>query len=392
MTEHLRRAGQVAWAVVGVAALIAVVGWVLWKIRIIFPPLVFAGAIVFLLNPIVTRLQRRGLPRAAGAGIAYLGVLAVFVGLGFLLAPLAADQADQLRDEWPEIRDKSERWIDDRAAQSEHWVVELPTVDEIGDEFANADQSLSEQFAQARKIGVAIFHVLLIMILGPIIAFYLLVDVPHVRRVAESLIPDPARAEVMHVARRLNRAIGGFFRGQLMVAVIVGVMCSIGLAIIGLRFWFLVGMIAGLFNIIPLVGPWIGGIPGVVIALTTGSPGQAVGVVAVMALAQQIDNHFITPQVMQRAVRLHPAVVILALVAGGSLGGFFGLLLAVPVAATLKIVLGHLWRVHVLDEPFEEVVAEEAADDAEPGVGMVKSVGDDEAEGELAPETTVPSS
>jgi hypothetical protein len=85
-------------------------------------------------------------------------------------------------------------------------------------------------------------------------------------------------------------------------------------------------------------------------------------------------------------------VVILALVAGGSLGGFFGLLLAVPVAATLKIVLGHLWRVHVLDEPFEEVVAEEAADDAEPGVGMVKSVGDDEAEGELAPETTVPSS
>jgi predicted PurR-regulated permease PerM len=374
MTDHLRRAGQVAWAAVGIAALIAVVGWVLWKVRILFPPLVFAGAIVFLLNPIVTRLQRRGIPRAGGAAIAYAGVLALFVGSGFLLAPLAADQANQLRDEWPAIRDKTERWIDDRAEQSEHWVIELPTVQEIENEFDNADQSLSEQWAQAREIGVAIFHVLLIMILGPIIAFYLLVDVPHLRRVAESLIPDPAEAEVMHVARRLNRAIGGFFRGQLMVAVIVGVMCSIGLAVIGLRFWFLVGMIAGLFNIIPLVGPWIGGIPGVVIALTTGSLGQAVGVVAVMALAQQIDNHFITPQVMQRAVRLHPAAVILALVAGGSLGGFFGLLLAVPVAATIKILLGHFWRVHILDEPFEQAAAEEVAEDAQPGVGMVKQL------------------
>ena len=80
-----------------------------------------------------------------------------------------------------------------------------------------------------------------------------------------------------------------------------------------------------------------------------------------MAGAQQIDNHFITPQVMQRAVRLHPAAVILALLAGGTLGGFLGLLLAVPAAAVLKILLGHLWRVHVLDEPFEEVGGRGAA-------------------------------
>jgi predicted PurR-regulated permease PerM len=374
VTEHLRRAGQVAWAGVGVAALVAVIFYVLWIIRVVFPPLIFAGAIVFLLNPIVTRLQRHGIPRAGGAAISYLGVLGLLVLSGFLVAPLAADQIDELQDEWPEIRDKTEQWIDDRAEQSQDWVIQLPTVEEIEDEFSAEEQTLSEQLAQVREIGVAVFHVLLILILGPIIAFYMLVDVPHLRRVAESLIPEAARPEVMHVARRLNRAIGGFFRGQLLVALIVGVMCSAGLAIIGLRFWFLVGMIAGLFNIIPLVGPWIGGIPGVVIALTTGSPVKAMLVVAIMAGAQQIDNHFITPQVMQRAVRLHPAAVILALVAGGTLGGFFGLLLAVPTAAVLKIILGHLWHVHVLDEPFEEVVADDAAEDAEPGVGLVKEL------------------
>ena len=374
MTEHVRRAGQVAWAGVGIAALVAVLGYLAWVLRVIFPPLVFAGAIVFLLNPIVTRLQRRGIPRAVGAGISYLMVIGVLTGAGFLLSPLAADQADELRDEWPEIRDKTERWIDDRAAQSDNWLIQLPTVAEIEDEFGNADQTLGDQLDRAAEIGLAVFHVLLIAILAPILAFYMLVDVPHLRRVAESLIPDPARAEVMHVSRRLNRAIGGFFRGQLVVALIVGIMCSVGLAAIGLRFWFLVGMIAGFFNIIPLVGPWIGGVPGVVVALTTGSPSQAIGVVAVMTLAQQIDNHFITPQIMQRAVRLHPAAVILALVAGGSLGGFLGLLLAVPTAAVLKIVVGHLWRVHVLDEPFEEAAAEEDAEDAEPGVGMVKEL------------------
>lgn len=379
MTEHLRRAGQVAWAGVGIAVLVAILAYVAWAIRVVFPPLIFAGALVFLLNPIVTWLQRHGIPRAGGAAIAYLGVIAVLVGSGFLLAPLAADQARELRDEWPEIRDKSERWIDDRAEQSRDWAIQLPTVREIETEFNNADQSLSEQLTTVREIGLAVFHVLLIAILAPIIAFYLLVDVPHLRRVAESLIPDPARAEVMHVARRLNRAVGGFFRGQLLIALIVGVMCSIGLFIIDLRFWFLVGMIAGFFNIVPLIGPWIGGIPGVVIALTTGSPVKALGVVAIMAGAQQIDNHFITPQVMQRAVRLHPAAVILALVTGGTLGGALGLLLAVPAAAVLKIILGHLWRVHILDEPFEEVTAAESADDAEAGVGMVKDVGDDEA-------------
>jgi predicted PurR-regulated permease PerM len=354
MTDHLRRAGQVAWAGVGVALLVAILGFVVWQFRVIFPPLILAGAIVFLLNPIVTRLQRHHIPRAGGAAIAYLGVAALLGTLGLLLAPLVSDQTSQLRSDWPDIKAKSQHWIDDRAADSKGTFFEFTRKD-LEDQFSNTNQSFSDQLSRARRIGLQVFHILLILILGPVIAFYMLVDVPHLRRVAESLVPEQARPEVLHVAHRLNRAIGGFFRGQLLVAVIVGLLCSIGLAVIGLRFWFLVGMIAGFFNIVPLIGPWIGGIPGIVIALTTGSPVRALLVVAIMAGVQQIDNHFITPQVMQRAVRLHPTVVILALVAGGSLGGFFGLLMAVPIAATLKIVLGHLWRVHILGEPYDQV-------------------------------------
>jgi len=354
MTERLRRAGQVSWSVVGVVVLLALVALVVWTVRVILPPLILAGTIVFLLNPVVTRLQRHHIPRAAGAGITYLAVVGVVVLAGLLVVPLAGAQARDLSRQWPEIQANAERWVDARAEESKGKFWEFDRK-ELGEALSNNQLSVRQQLDRAFRLGVAIFNVLLILVLAPIIAFYLLVDLPHLRRVSESLVPAGVKDEVMHVAHRLNRAVGGFFRGQLMIAAIVGVLCSVGLAAIGLKFWFLVGMIAGFFNIIPLIGPWVGGLPGVAIALTTGSPLQALGVLVIMVGVQQIDNHFITPQVMHRVVQLHPAAVVLALVAGGHLGGFLGLLFAVPLAAVLKIILGHLWRVHVLGESFTDV-------------------------------------
>jgi predicted PurR-regulated permease PerM len=352
MTERLRRAGQVCWALVGIAALVAIVGLVFWTIRVVFPPLILAGAIVFVLNPVVTWFQHRGIHRVVGTAAAYTGVIGIIALAGVLVVPLASHQGRELSDDWPNIQAKAERWIDSAAKDSEGTFWHFDS-QELKNNLFSPDTTLKEQLNRARRVGLRIFHILLILFLGPVIAFYLLVDLPHVRASVQDLIPEAAKEEVMLVSRRLNRAIGGFFRGQLFVALIVGAMCSIGLAIIGLRFWFLIGMVAGLFNIIPLIGPWVGGVPGVVIALTTGSPVQALLVVAVMVGAQQIDNHFITPQVMHRVVHLHPAAVILALLAGGTLGGFFGLLLAVPVTAALKIVLGHVWRVYFLGRPME---------------------------------------
>jgi predicted PurR-regulated permease PerM len=173
----------------------------------------------------------------------------------------------------------------------------------------------------------------------------------------------------------MNAAVGGFFRGQLVVASIVGVMASLGLLVIDLPFWLLIGMVAGFFNMIPLVGPYIGGIPALVIALTTKEPITALWVILIMVAVQQIDNHFISPIVMHRVVKLHPVLVMLALLLGGTLGGFFGLLVAVPTTAILKILLGHVWRLHVLGEPIEQYAEYVAADDAtrSPG-GIVREV------------------
>ena len=387
--DRIRRAGSLAWAVVGLVAVVLVLGVAAWWVRVIWPPLILAGAIVFLLNPVVSALQHRHIHRAVGTALAYLGFFAVVGAVGLVAFPLGADQADQLSDEWPELRADVESWINDRAAESDL----IPSVAEIESELeAEGNGSISDRLDRLRDIGIRLFRLALVLVLAPIIAFYLLVDLPRLRVVAESLLPERSKREVMHVARRLNRAIGGFFRGQLMVALIVGVMVSIGLAVIGLPFWLIVGMVAGLFNIIPLIGPWVGAVPGIVIALTTRDVSTALWVVAIMAGAQQIDNHFISPLVMRRAVRLHPAAVMLALLAGGSLGGFFGLLLAVPAAATLKIVLGHLWRTHVLGQPYEEVVAAEEEEDTAPGIGFVLDVGQLDAGGDAVPPQEAPSS
>lgn len=363
MEERLARVGRTAWWIAGIVVVVALIGAVAWYFRVIFPPLLLGGALVFLLNPIVTRLEKRGLPRLLGTIAAFGVVLLLFAAVGAALYPLIASQADEVSDRWPELRKDAEDWLNDLSQRSEDddWPFHVPSVKEIEDQADEntQDQDVAEQFETLREYATQVFHIGVIFVIGPFLAFYLLVDLPRVRRSIEELIPDRSREEVLFLAHRLRLAIGGFFKGQLAVAFIVGVMASLGLWIIGLPLWLPVGMIAGLFNMIPLIGPWVGAVPGIVVAIATKDVKTAVLVAVVMVVVQQIDNHFITPQVMRRAVQLHPAAVVLALLAWGTIGGFAGLLLAVPLTATIKIVGGHLWRKWVmgvsipgLDEPY----------------------------------------
>jgi predicted PurR-regulated permease PerM len=405
MLDRIRRAGAICWALCGVVALVVVVGIVAWVLRVIWPPLILAGAIVFLLNPVVTRFQHRHIPRLLGTALSYLAVAAILSLAVLLVAPLATRQYDDLAAEWPSLRQDLEDSINDLSDRSEanDWPIQIPTYDELEEQFsgnrtvdtnndgrvsaAEKQDRFAEQLATARELLLRVFHVGIIFVLAPIIAFYLLVDLPNIRVAARALVPEPARGDVMVVARRLSHAIGGYFRGQLAVAIVVGTMASIGMLVIDLPFWLIVGMVAGLFNMIPLIGPWVGAVPGIIIALTTGGGlSEAIAVAVVMAIVQQIDNHFISPLVMRRAVKLHPAVVMLALLAGGTLGGFFGLLLAVPATAVIKIIAGHAWRHFVLGQPLDVIESQWELDDARPGVGIIEAVGGTRSSGDSAAE------
>jgi predicted PurR-regulated permease PerM len=218
---------------------------------------------------------------------------------------------------------------------------------------APAEQSVLDFFYGLVSLTGPILNVVLVFVLGPILAFYLLVDLPKVRRGIQALIPSRRRAEVQDVGRRIGQAIGSFFRGQLLVAVFVGIVSSIGLWFVGLPFWALVGLISGLFNLIPLIGPIIGTLVAVLIATTTETSGGllslepglplAIGSAVVLLVVQQIDNHILSPNIVGRTVRLHPVTVMLGLLAGATLLGLWGILLAVPVMASVKILMLHVW-------------------------------------------------
>ena len=207
---------------------------------------------------------------------------------------------------------------------------------------------------QLGTITSSVLEVLLILLVGPVLAFYFLIDLPSVQKRLVEVFPEDNREEASHVGRQLNTAIGGFLRGQLVVAFLVGVMLTFGYWLIGLEFWLLIGLIGGLLNIVPFLGPWVGGFLGVLVAVATGDVSTAIWAIVVAVVVQQIDNNFVSPTVLRATVRLHPSVILISLILGGVLAGIWGVIIAVPVVASIKILLGHWWRTRVLDQTWEE--------------------------------------
>jgi predicted PurR-regulated permease PerM len=347
--ERFVRIGIIAWCGIGVIIL----GYLMLRLMVyvnpIVPPLLIAIAVVYLLNPLVSALERRGVPRVAGAGIVYILFLCIVALVVSLLVPVVARQVSQVIDHFPDYLADGQAFVRDIAArfgQEPNFRLDAEQVREWLSASENRG-TVTRYLTGLRSVTTSVISGLIIFVLGPVMAFYLLVDLPRLRRGAMALVPPGRREEIKGLMDRIGQAVGGFFRGQLLVALFVGVASSIGLWAIGLPFWLLVGMVAGIFNLVPLVGPFIGGGLAVIIALVSGEPLKALWAALVLLAVQQIDNHLISPNVMGRTVQLHPVVVMLALLVGASFAGLFGMLVIVPLVAVAKIVFLFIWSKYV---------------------------------------------
>jgi predicted PurR-regulated permease PerM len=348
--ERFVRIGIMAWCGIGVIILAYLLLRLLVYINPIVPPLLIAVAVVYLLNPLVSALERRGVPRAAGAGIVYVLFLCIVALVISLLVPVVTRQVGQVIDHFPDYLTDAQATISRLAArfgQEPDFRLDAEQVREWLSAGENR-QAVTRYLTGLRSVTNSVISGLIIIVLGPVMAFYLLVDLPRLRRGAMALIPPDRREEIKGLMDRIGQAVGGFFRGQLLVALFVGVASSIGLWAIGLPYWLLVGMVAGIFNLVPLVGPFIGGGLAVIIALVSGEPLKAVWAALVLLAVQQIDNHLISPNVMGRTVQLHPVVVMLALLVGASFAGLFGMLVVVPLVAMAKIIFLFIWSKYVV--------------------------------------------
>jgi predicted PurR-regulated permease PerM len=374
------RWGLVSWSLIGVLIL----GYLLYRyalrpVRIVVAPLLVATVVVYLLNPIVSRLAVRGIPRGLATILTYvvfLGIMAV--GLRFLI-PVIAHQVSAFAKTVPDLLDRAQVSLTDTlhrlGVKTQRTNEFFQSLSPTGD----AGSFISRIFSLTQSV----LHILVVWVLGMVLAAYLLIDLPKIQRGAMSLLPQSRRQEVRTILEQIGRALGGFFRGQLLVALFVGLASMLGLYIVGLPYWALVGAIAGLTNLIPLIGPFIGAVPALFIAFTTTSsegllhldPGWplAIGASVALLVVQQIDNHIISPNVVARTVKLHPVTVMLGLLVGGTLVGLPGMLLAVPTIASVKIVLLHYWDTRMQWPPRRE--------DGKPGIGE----GEPELESEEEP-------
>lgn len=368
--DTLQRIGRSAWALVGVFIVIACLGVLAWWGRILIIPVVGSMIIVYILDPLVRGLARLGLHRALGTTVAYLVAGVVLTLIGFWTVPAISEQAARLSARLPDIYDDLTGLLEGIFAAAGVDATFL-RFDEllalVSHASAELQATLQSVAGQAVSIVRGVLEAVALIFIAPVVAFYVLVDLPNLSESAARMLPERYRAEVTHVGEKVGTALGGFVRGQLLAALFVAVLSAIGYAAVGLDLWLIVAVIAGLFNMIPFLGPWVAGVLAVGVALVSGDMGRAVAVAVVAVVVQQLDNHIVSPLVLRATVKLHPAMVIFVLLVGGSIGGILGLLLAVPLLAIATVLLGHLWRTRVLGEPWE-VAAESIVHQHDPSV------------------------
>ncbi|WP_375461321.1 AI-2E family transporter [uncultured Enterovirga sp.] len=329
----------VLWVGAGLVAL-----GVLYLLGDILLPFVVGAALAYLLDPLADRLERIGIGRL-GATIVILCLFVLVFVLGLVvLVPIVVNQIVAFAEQLPTYVQRLQVLIAEQGA---------PLVERVGgqDALAQVQRAVGDLVGQGaawvatflRSLwsgGKAVAGVVSILVVTPVVAFYLLVDWDRMIRTIDSWVPPRNRATVRRLGREMDRAVSGFVRGQSTVCLFLAVFYATGLTVIGLNFGGLIGMMAGLISFVPYVGSLTGLFVSVGVALVQFLPDWTwVGVtLGVFLVGQFIEGNILSPKLVGDAVGLHPVWLMFALLAFGSLFGFVGLLLAVPLSAMIGVL------------------------------------------------------
>ncbi len=320
---------------------VAAAAWLFAPAAGVVQMLVLGALLAYLLDPLAGRLEARGMGRGAASGLVFAGFLVgVGVPLGLLLPALAA-QVVALQEGFDpstamRFVEGVERWAGARLAPLG---VAPPDLQAWAADFT--ERHLGDVLGFVPGVLGLVTQVVIV----PVIAFFLLRDGRRIRKRFIGLVPNRYFEFTLNALHRADGQLGGYLRGQLLAATIVGLLATFALWLIGVDYYFVVGFVAGLANLVPFLGPFIGGIVAIAVsAATTGSLGQAVPIALSFAVIQVIDNVGSQPLLLARNVELSPLVILLVLLVAAEVFGLLGLLLAVPVAAVLKVLVQEFVR------------------------------------------------
>jgi predicted PurR-regulated permease PerM len=342
------RSFHVVWHNPYVRVLVAVVGIVVLYLLLRATQFVWSTALIaflvaYLLSPIVRRMERRGLHRGVGVLVAGLTFLVLLLGLWALGTAIAA-QVTAFAEELPRLVEALEelpfvfaRFVDPsfgavfQQVYMTSQVLAQGLATEVLPSVAGAGAGgLADVLATIMSVGMQITLVV-------VLSLYILYRYPLYGVSLLRAVPERHRGVVAGLAEKADYSVGGYIRGQLLISAVVGVLTGIGLTLLGVPLAIPLAVLVGVFNVVPFFGPIVVSVPTVMMALTVGL-GEAVAALAVLVLVNQIDAHVLTPLIYSRTIELDPVTIVVSILLGLALFGLAGAILAVPLAAFLKLL------------------------------------------------------
>lgn len=343
---------SVRWQMAG---LTVGVGLLLYLLGPILTPFAVAALLAYLGDPLVDRLQERGMGRTAAVAIVFGAMTLLLLLLPLILVPLLEVQISTLVDKLPQylgyIRDRLVPLLEEHLGMDPALLSTEQLIAMLKSHWQKAGGLAAAVITSISHSGLAVIAWVMNLVLIPVVSFYFLRDWDTMLERVRELLPRHVEPEVVRLARESDQVLGAFLRGQLAVMLLLGLVYSIGLWLAGLKLAFLIGMSAGLLSFVPYLGAILG-IGGAVIAALVehGDMIHVVYVLIVFGIGQTLESFVLTPWLVGDRIGLHPVAVIFAILAGGQLFGFLGVLLALPVAAVLMVLLRHMHERYVQSE------------------------------------------
>ncbi|MFT3691704.1 MAG: AI-2E family transporter [Kofleriaceae bacterium] len=330
-------------------AVFVVLGWIVLKyLATVLAPILAALGIAYMLNPVLDRMHARGMPRMLGAAILLVGLVGIVVGGVTFVAPKVVSQLTQFVHDSPRMIRNLSEWT------HAHFGVKLP------DEWSTYTEQLDLASGPLGDLASAavggVFHLLGMLaetLLVPVFAFYFLVDWPNLLRRIDHMVPPRRRNEVREVAREIDGVISGWVRGQAIVTTLLAILYAIAFTIVGMPLSLPIGLLVGALTVIPFVGTFVGAMIAAGVTIADGGSMETLGMVAgVILVLHLLEAGVLTPKIVGHRVGLSETGALFAVVAGGKLLGFVGVVLAVPIAATAAVLVRYAVRYYEHTEFF----------------------------------------
>lgn len=320
--------------------------WFLYQVRSIVLLFFITGSIAYIINPTITRFAHKlKLRKGLAIGIFYIMIISPIIAILILILPILGNQIMSLVRDIP----KYYEFLVDSLKHLQDTIQTSPEMQKLLDSFLASIRPRIENYLAT--IGIKAFNFIVTLtnsiftlILATVLNFYFLIDMENIEKWFMNILPQNIKDKTLNALKEINVSFKSFLKAQAILCLFVGLADGLGAWILGVNYALILGIIAGFTEIIPYLGPFLGAIPAIVIALTI-SPWKALEIAIWYLVVQQIEAHFVVPNVMGKTMGLHPLTVIFSLLVFGKLLGFWGVILAVPIVAIMKIIL----KVYITD-------------------------------------------